>query len=84
MLLAEIDIGLALHRDEVDVGVGHLKAEDYLSHLATGAGGAEGEGYLLGEDLEGGEGVVVEVEDVVGLLLTLFFLVLDDYFIVGW
>ena len=63
----EAHVGLALHGDEVDVGMGNFEPQHALSYFDAGDGTLDGVGYLLGEHLKTGEFVVFEVEDVVHL-----------------
>ena len=63
----EAHVGLALHGDEVNVGMGNFEPQHALSYFDAGDGTLDGVGYLLGEHLKSGEFVVFEVEDVVHL-----------------
>ena len=68
-LLAEVHIAFALKGNQVDVGVVDLQAQHCHAHLAAGECLLNGFGHTLGEDGHGGQGVVVEVEQVIYFLL---------------
>ena len=68
-LLMEIHVALCLERYEMDVGVGNFESEYRLAYLSAGDGFLNGFCHSLGEYLKACEGLVVKIEDVVGLLL---------------
>ena len=63
--LAEVHVALALQGNEVDVGVRNFESQYGHAHFAAGNGAAHGACHACGEDVERGEFLVVEVEDVV-------------------
>lgn len=63
--VGEEHVLLALHGDEVDVGVGHFEAEDGLADLDAGDDGLDGTRHMGGEDVQAAELFVGEVEDVI-------------------
>ena len=65
MFLAEVHIRLAVHRDEVDMGVRHLETENHLCHFLAGEGSLDGLSHFLGEDFKFGQVLVFHVEDIV-------------------
>ena len=66
-VVVEVEVGLGLHGDEVDVGVWHFEAEDGDAYFDAGAGFFEAARHAVGEALEVAVEVFVEVEDVVDL-----------------
>ena len=68
MLLAEVDISLTVHWDEVDVGMRNLQAQNYLSHFLAWEGSLDGLCHFLGENLKLGEVLVFHIEDVIHFL----------------
>ena len=69
MRLVEVYVRLFLHGHEVDVCVAHFETDDTLSHLFTWDGLLDGHSHLLGKDLQAGQLLVGEVEDIVHLAL---------------
>ena len=55
----EAHVGLALHGDEVDVGMGNFEPQHALSYFDAGDGTLDGVGYLLRRGLCGDRGGAV-------------------------
>ena len=68
MLLAEVDISFAIHRDEVDMSMRNLKTQYNLSHFLAWESSLDGLSNLLGENLKLCQVIILHVEDVIYLL----------------
>ena len=67
LFAAEVGILFRLHRDEMDMGVGHFQAKYHLCYLAAGEGALDGCCHALGKLLVSGQLVVVHIKEVVNL-----------------
>jgi len=65
--IGEEHIALALHRDEMDVSVGHFKTKDGLTHFHAWNYLLDGTGHTCCKDMEAGDFIVLKVEDIVYL-----------------
>ena len=68
-MMAEVEVGGAVERDKVDVGVVHIEAHNGLAHLDAGDRLLETAGHPAREKVQLGEEVVGEVEDIIDFLL---------------
>ena len=68
VLLAEVHVSLAVHRDEMDVGMRNLQTQNHLSHLLAWEGCLDGLSHLLGEYLKFSQVCILHIEDVIHLL----------------
>ena len=69
MGIGEAHVSLALHRNQVNVSVGNLKAQYTLSNLHAGNRFLDSDGNLLCENLKASQFLVGKVKDVVNLAL---------------
>lgn len=67
-LVFEIHVTLLLHGHQVDMSVRHFQSQDCYSDFATRDSLFQCFGYLLGEQHHPGKLVVVNIEDIVGLM----------------
>ena len=68
-VVVEVEVGLGLHGDEVDVGVGYFQSQHGYAYLDAGAHLFEAFGHAVCEVLEFAVEVLIEVEYVVNLFL---------------
>ena len=67
LLTTEVSIGLTLHRDEVNMCVGHFQSQHHLSHLLTGERFLDSHGHALCKLLITSQFVVIHIEEIVHL-----------------
>ena len=67
-MVAEIEVGLGLDGNEVDVGVRHFHAEHSLGDACAGQSGFLSQSHALGKELQRSVVFVREVKEVVDLL----------------
>ena len=63
MLFAEVYISLAVHWDEVDMGMRNLQTQYYLSYLLAWEGCLDSLGYLLGEYFKLSQVCILHIEE---------------------
>ena len=67
LLVREIQVLFALHRNKMDMGVIDFQAQYSLTDLDAGESGLDGASHLLGENLETANLVVFHVKNVIHL-----------------
>jgi len=62
---SEVNVGFRIHGNQVNVRVWHFQSQNHLCHFLTREGLLQGCCHAFGKQLEGGQFLVVHVEDVV-------------------
>lgn len=66
--VGEEHVFFALHRDQVDMGMGNFQSQHGLAHFSAGECSPDGQCHPFGEYLHGGQVVIGQVEEVVYFL----------------
>ena len=67
-MVFEVNIGLTVHRKQMDMRMVYLETQHNLCHFLAGKGRLNGPGYALGKHFELGQISVFHVEDIVYFL----------------
>ncbi len=68
-LLRKIHVTQAVHRNQVDMRMGHFQPDHCDADARTGHNRFQGTGNFFGKNVHVGQGLVIEVVDVVDFLL---------------